>query len=162
MPREDGYKNLEKGRWKPGQSGNPKGRPKGIPWASKQLVWNTLNETIIWLFGKPEHELDEFLEANKNTKAIPKAQRIFLETKEAAGFEALMDRAIGRPVQLDPAEFAAAIRTIDDVLQEAHKIAETQKQEGNNGKEKNEDDKEKSKPRGAGAKSTRKPRKKKK
>lgn len=56
MPKADGYKNLEKGKWKPGQSGNPEGPKPGYRQARtvlKELLSVELDD-VNPLTGVPE------------------------------------------------------------------------------------------------------------
>lgn len=77
MPRPE---NLEKGKWKKGQSGNPAGRPKKIP-ELRELLANVLGDS-------------------KDGKTAAEAILMALRTKAVRGdvraAELLLDRAYGK------------------------------------------------------------------
>jgi hypothetical protein len=72
-------------RWKPGQSGNPKGRPKGIAKQARDLI----ND-------EPERLLTILLDVAEDPKAKP-PERI-------AAINAYLDRAYGKAPQHAPVE----------------------------------------------------------
>lgn len=80
MPRPE---NLEKGKWKKGQSGNPAGRPKKLP-ELRELLANVLGDS-------------------KDGKTAAEAILMALRTKAIRGdvraAELLLDRAYGKPKQ---------------------------------------------------------------
>jgi hypothetical protein len=80
MPRPE---NLEKGKWKKGQSGNPAGRPKKLP-ELRELLANVLGD-------------------EKDGKTAAEAILMALRAKATKGdvraAELLLDRAYGKPKQ---------------------------------------------------------------
>ena len=80
MPRPE---NLEKGKWKKGQSGNPAGRPKKLP-ELRELLANVLGD-------------------EKDGKSAAEAILMALRAKATKGdvraAELLLDRAYGKPKQ---------------------------------------------------------------
>lgn len=75
-----GKKKATSGSFKPGQSGNPKGRPKQTPQQKEAL------QAIRELAGTAAHELKKMLEDEKT----PPAQRVKV-------IEMILERAYGRP-----------------------------------------------------------------
>jgi hypothetical protein len=79
-------KNLEKGQWRPGQSGNPEGRPKGIRYIS-EIARAKLEEQCPYA---PDKTWAEYLVDRWLGQAV----------ENAAYFKELMDRLEGKVVQL--------------------------------------------------------------
>jgi len=80
MPRPE---NLEKGKWKKGQSGNPAGRPKKLP-ELRELLANVLGD-----------EKD----GRSAAEAILMALRAKATKGDVRAAELLLDRAYGKPKQ---------------------------------------------------------------
>jgi hypothetical protein len=86
---EKRMKNLDKTKWKPGQSGNPKGRPAGI------LNWNTMNRLAIEALAKENGWSPEYLQveiAKVGLKAI-------LDKGEFNFWKEYLNRSFGNTTQ---------------------------------------------------------------
>ena len=96
-----GYKNIEP-RWKPGESGNPKGRPKKPVLTMKVEGYKLaeINDTIQMMVGMTAPELLKVWENPKATileRTIASALRKSIEKGNLDSVETLLNRVYGKP-----------------------------------------------------------------
>lgn len=84
---------LEKGRWKKGQSGNPKGKPKGVTHSSTRL--KRLLELTENLTNPITKEIEGFTVAEQ----LDLAQIIKARKGDTRAYNAILDRLEGKPNQ---------------------------------------------------------------
>jgi len=96
-----GYKNIEP-RWKPGESGNPKGRPKKPVLQMKVEGYKLaeINDTIQMMCSMTAQELLKVWENPKATileRTIASALRKSIEKGNLDSVETLLNRVYGKP-----------------------------------------------------------------
>ena len=87
--------------FKKGQSGNPKGRPKGYRGHVRDACWKSLDKVIKCVFETPEPELEAWLVENLHT--LSRAERVLIEeSNNPIMLNSILDRVCGRPMpQID-------------------------------------------------------------
>ncbi len=103
--QEKSLKNLEATKWKPGQSGNPKGRPKGFSQAVQALAWDRMNQLIDITWNQSLAESAEILEDKDMAERILSKGQVTLlaalnDPEQASKVMlSLLDRVLGKPKQ---------------------------------------------------------------
>lgn len=94
MPREDT-------QFKPGQTGNPAGRPKGSPGKrARALGWKFVAEVFERLFIDTEADLLKWIAANKHK--MSRAEKVFLKhSEDLKHLNSLLDRVVGVPTKVE-------------------------------------------------------------
>jgi hypothetical protein len=97
------YKKIEP-RWKPGESGNPKGRPKKYVLGLRKEGYklSEINDTIQALMTMGVDELKHIWESDKSNvleKMVAGAIRKSLEKGNLDSVETLLNRVYGKPKQ---------------------------------------------------------------
>lgn len=97
-----GYKDIQP-RWKKGESGNPKGRPKKLhPTLMKTTAYskNQIVDIIQYMVSLTEKQLNEILEDNESTvfeKTIASAIKKSISKGYLDSIETLLNRVYGKP-----------------------------------------------------------------
>ena len=104
---------LEQGKWKPGESGNPAGAPKGVPHSSTRL------KRLLELTENLTNPITQTVEGFSVAEQLDLAQIIKARKGDTRAYIALLDRLEGRPQQTvdmtSGGEKIGAIITFKDV-----------------------------------------------
>jgi hypothetical protein len=96
------FENIESHQFKPGESGNPNGRPRKIVSLLKDQGYklSEINDTLMALLSMDMNELKEAFENPKATvleKAVAGAIRKSIEKGSLYNIETIITRAMGKP-----------------------------------------------------------------
>lgn len=87
-------------RWKPGQSGNPRGRPRGTGQIAKALSFEEFSYLMNLLFYGTVRDIEKIAKSKTHRPIMVLVARALVGDWQRGGFRvlnALLDRLLGKP-----------------------------------------------------------------